>query len=152
MRNLFLIGMIVGLAFVVYGLQRADPAPVQVSPPSAPAPKVRLNQDRSPAAAAATRVFDTSHPGYRVYVQKGCQRCHGQDLLGTRLAPALVDARRNFDLSTLGEYLRDPKAYIEKDQRLADLDRRYRMQEMPATKLSEEELRQLAGLILGRDF
>jgi mono/diheme cytochrome c family protein len=157
MRNVFLIAMLAGLAFVYFGLQRVGPEAKQ-----APAEHVHTNAtpsgdgtdiapSQSPALATANRVFDTGHPGYQVYTQKGCQRCHGPDLLGTRMGPALVDARQNFDVPALGEYLADPTAYIEKDPRLKALDRQYRMQEMPATVLSDEELRLLGGLILGRD-
>lgn len=157
MKNIFLVGMLVGLGFVFFGLQQAGhpSAPNPASDPhqhtAAPPRPVDVNSSQSAATAAASVVFDTSHPGYQVYTAKGCQRCHGSDLLGTRMAPALVDARQNFDRQSLGEYLADPAAYIQKDPRLKALDQRYRMQEMPAVQLSESELRQLAGLILGRE-
>jgi Cytochrome c len=158
MRNLFLIAMLIGLGFVYFGLSQVGPSAEQTlaerQPTSAPPSRERVDvaPSQGAAMAARNRVFDIDHPGYQVYTKKGCQRCHGPGLLGTRMGPALVDARQNFDFPALSEYLADPAAYIEKDPRLKALDRQYQMQEMPATVLSDGEMRQLGGLILGRDF
>jgi len=156
MKNVFLVGMLVGIGFVFFGLQRANHSPQAQRTPAhvhddeAGSSNGSMNSSsQSAAKEAVTAVFDTSRPGYQVYMRKGCQRCHGPDLLGTRMAPALVDARKNFDKASLGEYLADPAAYTEKDPRLKAQAQRYRMQQMPSTQLSDDELDALAGLILG---
>lgn len=160
MRNISIVIMILGLVVLVYGMQRAnqeesgtvDPHAGHNHPPgehpeSSPAPtQSPATQSRS---VEASQFFDFSHPGYQVYNAEGCQTCHGSNLLGTRLAPPLVDVRKHFDLASFGEYLSDPEGYILDDPRLQGLDSQYQMQVMPAYDLTDEELEALGGLILG---
>lgn len=159
MRNISIVVMIVGLAVLLYGLQRSqEEEPVAVDPHAGHNHPPGEHPENSPAptqssatesrSVRASQFFDLSHPGYQIYTGEGCATCHGSDLLGTRMAPPLVDVRKHFDLASLGEYLSDPDAYILDDPRLQGLDSQYQMQVMPAYDLTDEELAALGGLIL----
>lgn len=160
MRNIFIVIMVIGLVLVFYGVQRAQQEEVATVDPHAghnhppgEHPEPSDSRTQSPATGSgsvrASQFFDLSHPGYAVYQAEGCDTCHGSDLMGTRMAPPLVEVRQHFDVASLGEYLSDPDAYILDDPRLQGLDSQYQMQVMPAYDLSDEELEALGGLILG---
>jgi hypothetical protein len=96
----------------------------------------------------SARAINTDHPGYALYKSKGCGQCHGIQLQGTRLAPALVDLGRYWDAERLAAYMRDPKAMIASDERLKELDQQFRMGMMPPFDLPTDEMESLTSFLL----
>ncbi len=43
----------------------------------------------------------------------GCTNCHGQNLDGTEMGPALVSINQNWSKNELTNYLRNPSSYID---------------------------------------
>ncbi|MDP4173397.1 MAG: c-type cytochrome [Bacteroidota bacterium] len=61
----------------------------------------------------------------------GCLACHGQDLKGSRLAPALVNLKDNWSRDELIAYLRNPSSFMDKD-RLKSYKQKYSSTIMPS--------------------
>ncbi|MGE5411456.1 MAG: c-type cytochrome [Clostridiales bacterium] len=61
----------------------------------------------------------------------GCIACHGQDLKGSRLAPALVNLKDNWSRDELIAYLRNPSSFMDKD-RLKSYKQKYSSSIMPS--------------------
>lgn len=61
----------------------------------------------------------------------GCLACHGQDLKGSRLAPALVNLKDNWSRDELIAYLRNPSSFMDKD-RLKSFKQKYSSTIMPS--------------------
>ena len=49
--------------------------------------------------------------GLTLIRQNGCTTCHGQNLEGTQMAPALVNINEHWSRDALINYLRNPSAY-----------------------------------------
>jgi len=83
-----------------------------------------------PAEEPAKTAFVT---GEGVYKAANCAMCHGEELEGSRLAPALKGIAQYWDAESLAEYLVDPVAYAEDDVRLKTNKLQYKLP-MPAWK------------------
>ena len=104
--------------------------------------------DRGPAGGGGPDAADPDRAlGERLYATLGCATCHGRTGGGMSTAPPLVDAERDWSLADLTEYLADPRPWVERVPRLAELKRRYTIT-MPATSIPEEERRALALYVL----
>jgi cytochrome c2 len=78
-----------------------------------------------------------------------CFVCHGRDLEGSGMGPALVNLSENWKAENLVSYLQNPKAFLN-NPRMAILKDKYKS-EMPAVKgLSAEELKALAEYLIAR--
>lgn len=63
--------------------------------------------------------------------QNGCVTCHGQNLEGTKMAPALVDIKEHWSRDALINYLRNPGAYSG-DERFEAYREKYKGIVMPS--------------------
>ena len=60
----------------------------------------------------------------------GCTNCHGSDLAGTNLAPALKNLSQYWGKESLLAYLRNPNNYMDED-RFKEYRKKYPSQIMP---------------------
>jgi mono/diheme cytochrome c family protein len=84
--------------------------------------------------------------GKRLYTTL-CISCHGPTGGGGALAPPLADLSSHWQREQLAEYLANPRAWVEKDERLQGLKQRYST-EMPAASASAEDRLLLADHVL----
>lgn len=69
--------------------------------------------------------------GLTLIRQNGCFTCHGQELDGTKMAPALVNIKEHWTRDALINYLRNPRAYSG-DERFEEYRERYKGIVMPS--------------------
>lgn len=87
--------------------------------------------------------------GKELFQLQGCTLCHGKEGEGSPLGPELRGVSAHWTKATLVEYLRDPQAYQQKDERLKANLQRYRMQPMPKYgMLAPEQLEKIAEHVL----
>jgi mono/diheme cytochrome c family protein len=92
-------------------------------------------------------------PVMPLYLRGNCHSCHGPQLGGTQLGPALKDLREHWNLESLVEYLQNPQAVTDRTPRLRERRSLYPMRMPPAAQagLSREEIRTLAAWLLAED-
>ncbi len=82
------------------------------------------------------------------YVALKCASCHGAELEGQRTAPKLVGIAERWSEDDLYSYLRNPRAVMAGNPRLASMAERYPI-EMPAYANTDEQvLRDLTAWLL----
>lgn len=69
--------------------------------------------------------------GLTLMKQNGCITCHGQDLTGTNMAPALVNIKEHWSRDGLINYLRNPSSYSG-DSRFEEYRMKYKNIVMPS--------------------
>jgi len=84
-----------------------------------------------------------------IYALQNCANCHGEQREGTRLGPALQSLSTDWTRARLAEYLADPRALVESDERLAALDREFSSDMGRYDNLSLDERLVLADWLLG---
>ena len=84
--------------------------------------------------------------GERLYATL-CVSCHGTTGAGGALAPPLEDLDAHWTRAQLAEYLSNPRAWVERDERLQALKARYSL-EMPAVSSPEQDRLLLADHVL----
>lgn len=104
--------------------------------------------EQAEVAGASGAESATSSPE-KLYRSKNCVSCHGHDLRGTMLAPALRGLAAHWNAEELAQFLREPKAWLEKDARLAEVARTYRSP-MPPTFGTDAERLALAQWLLAQ--
>ena len=83
-----------------------------------------------------------------LYIDLGCAKCHGDVRQGLRSGPPLANLDGRWQEEELVAYLRNPKAVMEREPRLAYLAEQYPIA-MPAFVTTDEaKLRELAHYIL----
>ncbi|MDP3148265.1 MAG: c-type cytochrome [Ignavibacteria bacterium] len=81
--------------------------------------------------------------------QFNCNSCHGSDLKGTNMSPALVGLKTYYDRDKLINYLRNPNAYLEEERFKAYKDK-FKNIVMPAYGNKDvKELGKIADYLLG---
>ena len=90
---------------------------------------------------------DENVRGRALYRQQGCHACHGDEGQGLQTAPPLRDLDRHWDRERLARYLLNPRAFLERNERLKEMHARYGL-EMPGLPLGEEDRAALADLLL----
>ncbi len=85
----------------------------------------------------------------KLYRSKNCISCHGLDLGGTMLAPSLRGLGAHWKPDDLAAFLKEPKAWLAKDARLAETARTYRSP-MPPTFGTDAERLALAQWLLSQ--
>jgi mono/diheme cytochrome c family protein len=87
--------------------------------------------------------------GARLFREQACVTCHGDRGQGTMLGPALTNAHAVWTREMLVEYLNDPQAFAQRDERLAKQGKAF-FQPMPAYKaLKSEERAAVSDFVLG---
>ena len=83
----------------------------------------------------------------KIISENRCLTCHGRDLGGSAMGPAIINLSDNWDKATLINYLQGPSSFLN-IARMAILRERYG-RDMPAVKnLSAQELDTLAEFLL----
>lgn len=86
--------------------------------------------------------------GATLYQRQGCMACHGPNLQGSTMAPALGGLTAHWTVDELVAYLNDPKGYAAGDERLRKQGEAYRSPMPPYRNVGEEGLRTLAAWLL----
>jgi mono/diheme cytochrome c family protein len=86
--------------------------------------------------------------GDQIYALQNCAKCHGVDRYGNEKGPPLVNLERQWTRDTLADFLRDPKAVVEVDERLAAIKDQYPLGMGRYNKLSESQRLVLADWLL----
>jgi mono/diheme cytochrome c family protein len=82
--------------------------------------------------------------------QVGCISCHGEDLQGTQIAPALVNIKDHWTRDALINYLRNPSSYSG-DKRFEQYRAQYKNVVMPSfNNLDVKVLGKLADYLMTR--
>lgn len=88
--------------------------------------------------------------GLTLIQQSGCTACHGQDLNGTNMAPALVNIKEHWSRDGLINYLRNPSAY-DGDKRFDEYRAKYKNIIMPSYgNLDVKDLGKIADYLLAK--
>lgn len=103
---------------------------------------------RNEGPAASPVAIDTDGEGYGMYQKLKCSRCHGAQLDGTRKAPELLGLSEHYDASRLASYLANPDSMQSVDERLGELNVRFRAHDMPEYRLKERARSVLIGFLL----
>jgi len=72
-----------------------------------------------------------SETGEQIIKKLGCQNCHGADLAGSAMAPALIGLNKEWTRDNLINYLRNPSAYSDKEK-FKEYKNKYRNIVMPS--------------------
>jgi len=87
--------------------------------------------------------------GEALVKQFNCTSCHGSNLQGTTMAPALVKLSSYYDRDKLINYLRNPNDYLEQD-RFKQYKNKFKNIVMPAYGNNDvKELGKIADYLLG---
>jgi cytochrome c2 len=88
--------------------------------------------------------------GLTLIKQTGCTSCHGDNLQGTKLAPALAEINKFWSRDALINYLRNPQSY-SRDVRFDEYRVKYRNVIMPSYgNIDVKELGKMAEYLLTR--
>ena len=91
------------------------------------APRDLSSQMNNPMTEQGT----TELSGQQLISNFGCTNCHGNDLAGTNLAPALNNLTQFWGKENLLSYLRNPNDYMN-EKRFQEYKEKYRGQIMPS--------------------
>ena len=81
--------------------------------------------------------------GEELFSSFGCANCHGEDLNGTKLAPALVNLKQFWGRDNLINYLRNPSSFMD-NERFKEYRIKYPGAMMPA--YGNKDIKQLGKL------
>lgn len=88
--------------------------------------------------------------GLSLIKQIGCISCHGENLEGSQLAPALVNIKKFWSRDALINYLRNPQSY-SRDVRFDDYRAKYKNVIMPSYgNIDVKELGKISEYLLTR--
>lgn len=88
--------------------------------------------------------------GLTLIKQTGCTSCHGDNLEGSKLAPALVNIKKYWSRDALINYLRNPQSY-SRDVRFDDYRAKYKNVIMPSYgNIDVKELGKISEYLLTR--
>ena len=81
----------------------------------------------------------------------GCVSCHGDDLKGTQMAPALSNIKKNWSRDELINYLRNPSSYNGGD-RFDEYRAKYKNVIMPSfSNIDVKELGKIADYLISKE-
>lgn len=96
----------------------------------------------------ATDTKDTD--GFALIKQTGCITCHGSDLQGTKMAPALTGLKEFWTRDKLINYLRNPSSFGT-DERFVAYKEKYKNIRMPAySNIDVKDLGKMADYLLSK--
>ena len=97
-----------------------------------------------------TEQVSSNSDGKTLTQQVGCISCHGEDLNGTQIAPALVNIKEHWTRDALINYLRNPSSYSG-DKRFDEYRAKYKNVMMPSfNNLDVKVLGKLADFLMTR--
>ncbi|MFC2082295.1 c-type cytochrome [Bacteroidota bacterium] len=92
-----------------------------------------------------------SQDGMTLLQNTGCLGCHGTDLQGTNLAPALVNLNEHWERDGLINYLRNPSSYSG-DDRFEEYKKQFSGVVMPSyNNIDVKKLGEIADYLLELD-
>jgi len=95
-----------------------------------------------------TQTTVTEVDGFTLIKQTGCTACHGSNLEGTNMAPALLGLEKYWTRDGLINYLRNPSSYSG-DARFKDYKLKYKNIIMPAyNNIDVKDLGKMADYLL----
>jgi len=116
----------------------------------------RLTQDQSNKSDMSQMMMDQTNQasqeldGFSLIKQIGCVSCHGAELQGTKMAPALQNMKENWNRDNLINYLRNPSAFGT-DQRFVEFKEKYKNIVMPSyNNIDIKNLGKIADYLLTR--
>lgn len=105
-------------------------------------PVMKNNENYTPQAG--------EKDGLTLIQQNGCITCHGGDLNGTQMAPALVNIKQHWTRDGLINYLRNPSSYSG-DARFDEYRAKYKNIMMPSYgNLDVKDLGKISEYLLTR--
>ncbi len=88
--------------------------------------------------------------GLGLIKQSGCITCHGSELQGTKIAPALSDLKKFWNRDKLINYLRNPSSFGT-DERFVQYKEKYKNIVMPSyNNIDVKELGKIADYLLSK--
>ncbi len=115
----------------------------------------RVTQEEEPAPAAKPNSSQNSRQtgdvdASTLIQQNGCTTCHGQDLNGTQMAPALANIKEHWTRDALINYLRNPSSYGG-GQRFDEYREKYKNIMMPSYgNIDVKDLGKIAEYLLAK--
>jgi mono/diheme cytochrome c family protein len=98
-------------------------------------------------SSATTSESERIEDGLTLIKKNGCIVCHGQELNGSKMAPALIDIKKHWSRDGLINYLRNPSAY--KDDRFDEFRLKYPKIVMPSyNNIDVKDLGKIADYLL----
>ena len=88
--------------------------------------------------------------GEQIYSQALCASCHGSAGKGGWMGPPLEGLNEHWTPETLADYIYDPGPFVEADERLAKLARKFPTQMAPKKTLGKAERLKIANWLLSR--
>lgn len=114
----------------------------------------RITKPKEETAVATTYTEKTMQSneekdGLTLIRENGCTSCHGQNLEGSNIAPALVQINKYWNRDNLINYLRNPSSYS--NDRLKQYRLKYKNIVMPSfNNLDIKDLGKIADYLLTR--
>lgn len=97
--------------------------------------------------AEKTMQSNEEKDGLQLIRENGCTSCHGQNLEGSNIAPALVNIKENWDRDNLINYLRNPSSFS--NEKLKEYRVKYKNIIMPSFgNLDVKDLGKIADYLL----
>jgi cytochrome c2 len=101
-----------------------------------------------PQSQSTEKMTPSDASGEVLVKQFNCTTCHGVNLQGTNMAPALVGLTSYYDRDKLINYLRNPNSYLEQD-RFKEYKNKFKNIVMPAYGNKDvKELGKIADYLL----
>ncbi len=101
-----------------------------------------------PETSSPTSANTSEMDGLALLKNIGCTSCHGGNLEGTKMAPALIMAKQHFDRNELINYLRNPADYSS-DPRFDMYQDKYKGIIMPSySNIDVKKLGKIADYLL----
>ena len=86
--------------------------------------------------------------GATIYRLQNCANCHGENREGKSLGPKLLGLQKHWDPEALASFLSNPKDFLGRDERLAQLEKSYPGSMSRYDNLSKEQRLVLAEWLL----
>ena len=103
-----------------------------------------------PFAALHMSAQTRKKSGEQLFKERGCATCHGADLKGTQMAPALQSNKKKWKKEALIQYITNPAAEKKKYPRLVEMSKNYTMMQMPPNKMDAQQMKALVDFLMKR--
>ena len=107
-----------------------------------------VQQKTMPSLTTGTEQSSKTKTPDQLVATLGCTGCHGGDLAGTRMAPALRNLKQNWSRDGLINYLRSPSSYMD-SERFKNFKAQYQSIIMPSfSNIDIKDLGKIADYLL----
>jgi cytochrome c2 len=122
-----------------------EPAEDEAAEPAEGQEDAASGEEMGEAAAGAA----SAGAAMQIYKANNCAMCHGKDMGGNKMGPALTGLGANWDAGGLTAYLKNPEDRSVNEEHLAKLDEEYSLT-MPAFEGSDEDLKVMVEYLLSK--